>query len=367
MIEKDDGNNVWSLLYDVFMFVSFDTKIVKDLMSMKRIKYLSFCCMTAIFLTACSKITVKSENGTEYESYQECCSAQDFQAAHQYLAKLENSMGDSYDKKKEYEAAREYVFKQEALYLMSIGDETAKKRIIYLLKEEGNNNERVDMLIDLAVDNDDVDFAKTLVNQLSGSVDSDIYKKIYQYFSEKGLNEHKDFLVGVFKKNNAKKMLLEIAFDTDDMKLLHDYTSEISLYDSEIIKKIAQKKMNSLSDFVLSLLTQEFSTSVNRPSLGVTSYFWATDKQKFIDECERYESYIKSYNQKCLQITEIGIECKNLYLSRGAIKRMKSNITHKELATKNDYYRISVSAGDKSDITAANKVLNDAINRKAFR
>ena len=320
-----------------------------------------------LFLVACGKITVKGENGQTYESYQECCSAQDFQAAHLYLAKLENSIGDSYDKEKEYKAAREYVFKQEALYLISIGDETAKKRVIYLLKEEGNNNERVNMLIDLAIDNDDIDFVKTLVNQLSGSVDSNIYKKIYQYFSEKGLNEHKEFLVGFFKRNNATPMLLEIAFDTDDMKLLHEYISEISLNDSEIIRKIAFKKANSLSDAVLSLLTQSFHAFHDRPSLGVTSYYWSTDKQKFIDECKSYESEIKSYNQVCLKIMEIGIECKNLYLSRGAIKRMKSNITHEELAPKDSYYRISVSAGDKSDITAANKVLNDAIETRAFK
>ncbi len=322
---------------------------------------------TLCLLSACGNISVKGADGTEYETYQECCAAQDFEAAHLYLAKMENAMGDDYDKQNEYKAAREYVFKQEALYLMSIGDETAKKRILYLLKEEGNNNERVNMLIDLAIDNDDVDFAKTLVNQLNGSVKYDVYKKIYQYFSEKGLKEYKNFLIGVFKKNDAKKMILEIAFDTDDMELIHEYSSEISLHDSDIIKKIAIKKVNSLSDFVLGLLTQEFNTSVSCPSLGVTSYYWANDKQKFIENCETYESYIKNYNQRCLQIMEIGIECKNLYLSRGAIKRMKSNITHKELATKNDYYRISVSTGDKSDITAANKVLNDAISRRAFR
>lgn len=329
---------------------------------MFQIKFLSFCCVAVFLLTACdNRITVKGEDGTVYESYQECCAAQDFQAAHQYLAKLENTEAGGYND------AKEYVFKQEALYLMSIGDETAKKRLLYLLKEEGSNNTRVDMLIDLAIDNDDVDFVKTLVNQLSGSVDSDILKKVYQYFSEKGLKEHKAFLVGVFKKNNAKKMILEIAFDTDDMELIHDYTSDISLYDSDIIKKIALKKVNTLSDFVLGLLTQRFNTSFSRPSLGVTSYYWAADKQKFIGECEEYESYIKKYNQECLHIMEIGIECKNLYLSQGAIKRMKSNIIHKELATKNDYYRISVSIGDNSDITAANKVLNDAKNRKAFR
>ena len=115
------------------------------------------------------------------------------------------------------------------------------------------------------------------------------------------------------------------------------------------------------------MLSKKQAYLSDRPSLGVTSYYFAADKRKFIDECENYESSIQNYNQICHQIMEIGIECKNLYLSRGAINRMKSNITHKELDTKNDYYRISVSTGDKSDITAANKALNDAINRRVFR
>lgn len=331
---------------------------------MKKVIFFVVCCVVVFLLTACgNKITVKGEDGTEYESYQECCAAQDFQAAHLFLAKLQNDE----DMKEILPEAKQYVFKQEALYLMSQDNDDAKKRILYLLKEEGGNDSNVSMLIDLAIENDDEAFVRTLVNQFTGNAYHDCLEKLYQYFSSKGIKENKDYLIGVFKNNNDKNLILEIAFDTDDNQLIQEYASSISLYDKEIIKKLALKKKNSLSDIVLGLLSQRQNLFIDRPSLGVTSYYWAEDKRKFIDECVKYESSIQSYNQVCHQIMEIGIECKNLYLSRGAISRMKSNITHKELETKNDYYRISVTTGDKSDITAANKVLNDAINRRAFR
>lgn len=58
IIEKDDGSNVWSHLYDVFMYViiilivvPLITIIAKDLKNMKRIKILNFCCV-AVFEVA---------------------------------------------------------------------------------------------------------------------------------------------------------------------------------------------------------------------------------------------------------------------------------------------------------------------------
>ena len=330
---------------------------------MKKIIRLFLSYFAILLLFACGKITVKGADGTEYESYQECCAAQDYQAAHQFLVKLQNDE----EGRKLLEEAKQYVFKHEALYLMSQDNDDAKKRIIYLLKEEGDNNSHISMLIDLAIDNDDETFVKTLVNQFSGDASHECLQNIYQYFSKKGISENKDYLIGVFKNNNDKDMILEIAFDTDDNQLIQEYASNIYLSDNEIIKKLALKKNNSLSNIVLALLSKKQAYLSDRPSLGVTSYYFAADKRKFIDECENYESSIQNYNQVCHQIMEIGIECKNLYLSRGAINRMKSNITHKEIETKNDYYRIIVSTGDKSDITAANKALNDAINRRVFR
>jgi len=49
-------------------------------------------CLAVTLLSACGekKITVKGADGTEYESYQECCAAQDIQVSHQFLVKMKN-------------------------------------------------------------------------------------------------------------------------------------------------------------------------------------------------------------------------------------------------------------------------------------
>lgn len=98
-----------------------------------------------------TEITVKGADGTIYESYQECCAAEDFQAAHQFLAKMQNSD----DWRWKVDDAKKFVFKQEALYLVSLGSEEAQNRLIYLLKEGGAYNSDIFMLIDLAIANGD--------------------------------------------------------------------------------------------------------------------------------------------------------------------------------------------------------------------
>ena len=76
---------------------------------MKTIKLLAACCLTMCLFASCGGITVKGENGQEYESYQECCAAQDFMAAHTFLAKMEAKIDGDKIKKGEYETAKEYV------------------------------------------------------------------------------------------------------------------------------------------------------------------------------------------------------------------------------------------------------------------
>ena len=74
-----------------------------------------------------------------------------------------------------------------------IDDEMAKKRIIYLLKE-GGNDDHVSMLIDLAIENDDDAFVRTLANQYKDDVSEERLKKILEYLSEKSNEENKKFI-----------------------------------------------------------------------------------------------------------------------------------------------------------------------------
>ena len=136
--------------------------------------------MVTLYGWSCKdKITVTGSDGKVYESYQECCAANDYEAAHLFLAKIQNSESEAYS----YSEAKEYIFKNEALFLMSHGDETAKNRIIYLLKEEGNDDDHTSMLIDLAIENDDDAFVKKLANQYSESASEESLQKLMSYLS----------------------------------------------------------------------------------------------------------------------------------------------------------------------------------------
>jgi hypothetical protein len=123
---------------------------------MKRIKFLSFCCIAVFLLTACGsssskneeeKITVTGANGKEYTSYQEACRAEDFEATHKYLDILYDKYLEGYgsasdyqsyrvrDVREKYHAALNAIFKQEMMVLASDGSEQSSDKIVYLLTE----------------------------------------------------------------------------------------------------------------------------------------------------------------------------------------------------------------------------------------
>lgn len=310
---------------------------------MKRIKFLSICCVAVFLLTACSnKITVKGENDTEYESYQECCAAQDFQAAHQYLAKLKNS--NSEEQQKQWNEAKEYVFRQEALYLMSIGDETAKKRILYLLKEEGENITHVEMLMDLAIENDDEAFVMTLVNQFPQGYEGKGITAMIEYISSKNFEENKDFL----EKYAADHFSLNIA---------------------AIVNFYAARKKREYSDIIIGKLTEEACSISKKPKMGVTKEYKYDGEHKMQAMCNLFSISTKNYNQKCQEVLGIAIKNRNLYLAQRTVSQFKSNINVeiKEDNTSSRHYNVFTVTSDNNDINEAKATLNEAIRSGAFK
>lgn len=356
---------------------------------MKKTVFLAVCSLVTCMFLACGekKITVKNADGTEYESYQECCAAQDFQAAHQYLAKLKNSEVGGYDD------AKEYVFKQEALYLMSQGDEAAKKRIIYLLKEEGGNDNHADMLIDLAIDNDDEDFVKALTKQYKGSISSDILRKIVEFlYIEKG-DRNFDFVQTLLNRYNKSGLLLDAAVEkgNEDLvvnlakqyngtlsfqsfKNVMDFLSsrnssqylpmrnllldkvedskEFFLYaldnklsavvnnlcseyvnidDNDFITTLASKKDKNVSDAIIKALSKETITG-RAMSKGLHDYFDGVRGVILEGHTEVSEAHyqftdgIIEFNNKCSRVLEIAIGAGNQYLAQKVLLCFKQNI-----------------------------------------
>ena len=236
---------------------------------MKRILFFISCFFIAFILVSCDensgekKITVKGAGDTEYESYQECCAVQDFMAAHQFLAKMEDKIDDDKIKKKEYQTAKEYVFKQEALYLMSIGDEAAKKRISYLLQEEGGNDSHVAMLIDLAIDNNDEDFVKVLVNHL---------------------------------KNPSGKCIAKVA------------------------TYLIRNSDCSNNDYIITLVNGKLFKGT-KPCTGLHDYYYVVSS-----EYEDYKKYVDNFNGICDMILDVAIYNKNKALALSILNLYKEDI-----------------------------------------
>ena len=70
-----------------------------------------------------------SDNGTKYATYKEALAANDFEAAHKILANAES-------KGKYTGYMKTEIFNKEVVYLATLGDENANKRLMVLLNEE---------------------------------------------------------------------------------------------------------------------------------------------------------------------------------------------------------------------------------------
>lgn len=322
--------------------------------------------LSGLLLIACDekKITVKGADGTEYESYQECCAAQDFQAAHQYLAKMQNDENFESD----FYSAKEFVFKQEALYLMSQGDEVSKKRIVYLLKEEGGNDKHLDMLVDLAIDNDDEPFVKILSNQYKGKADEETLKKIVEYLSGKNSDENRTFLMSLLKRLGEMQILINYAINKNDKELINDYlsTNSFSFRHDELINYMVVSKERKYADMIIGQLKEEEGQIPQKPLMGRSKYWYQSDGEDFKNKCESYSSHIKDFNALCSKILGQAIKFNNQYLAQRVMSKFRSNVHIEGPGESNNYYTYNVTS-DFEEINAAKATYQEAVRSGAFK
>ena len=144
------------------------------------------CCIGVFAFVACgsnsgysSGITVVGSDSTVYESYEDACHAQDFVAAHKYLTAMKKAGYSDYDD------AREYVFNQEALYLIAMNDEASTKRLFFLLQEDANEvsnsvrDARCNTIVELAIKQNNQALVEQTAGMYNGQIESPVLRKIY--------------------------------------------------------------------------------------------------------------------------------------------------------------------------------------------
>ena len=285
------------------------------------------------------------------------CEQNDYEKAHSLLLQLKET--GEYATFKETKA---YVIKSEALYLISLNEETAKKRIIYLLKEEGEDNELVSDLIDLAIENDDEAFVKSLANQYSKGANQENLKKLMEYLNGKDTNDNNKFLFGLFKKLEEDGLAFDMAIKNHEIDYIKKVTSDSLSFDNKpLLNRLAAIKDNQVSELILATLSEfKFSSWATRPPrIG-----------KIIgDGNQGYLSYVddvKHYNRHCLEILNIAIKAGNYYLAKRAVQTIKINYTiNYRYINSND--RLYIISEDNGDTREAQKILNEAVKASVFK
>ena len=195
-------------------------------------------------------ITVTGQGGRVFSSYQEACSAQDFSAAHQYLAVLKNTADEYHGKsgKKNYnkylhynsllKEGEEFVYKNEALFLMTMDDDDfITKRLVFLLKEAGDagNDSRCNMLVDIAIDMDKEGIVKSLTRMYKNNIPDSELKKIAEYLYVQKGDENLDFVKSLMSRNGKGELLMDAAMLKGNVPLVVEsagsVTGEIGISD----------------------------------------------------------------------------------------------------------------------------------------
>lgn len=303
---------------------------------------------------------VKGSGGVEYTSYEDACRDNDFVAAYKFI---ELNGGD-----------KDYVFKQEALFLMSQESDDAKKRLIYLIKQEDGNNSHVAMLIDLAIEDDDEDFVKKLANQFDKYVSSSELKALSEYLLSKNNEENEEFLLSLYRKLNKDDMIFEYAINKGDIDFIVKNASNIKLDNDATIDKLSKLNNNKVSEIIIGGLTEYENSIPNKPAMGIVKSDHYGD---IPSEYTSYESGIKSFNDKCRSVMNCAIKTKNQYLAKRALSKIKPNIEYNNLGdwvtvVEKEYDHSSVYNAFKvttsnDEIVNAKATFQEALNSGAFR
>lgn len=362
--------------------------------------------LLSLLFVACEdgpkEISFKNSNGVEITSYQQACSMGDFESAHIYIAKM-SEPNSGYSTYFEIPEAKQYVFREEVLYLISQDDERAQKRILFLLKQDPQHiDSHCEMLIDLLIANDDEEFLKTVIKQYQGTLDQSFKSKIVEYFYVEKGDEHVDYLKTLLNRHGSLYILAEAATVKGDETLLISLIPDLEYLSMSSVEKIMEfltKKNNADSKKYFNTLASKVSDkeevikyatskgfnvqsiitemmedrilSLSKSGVDVLSTGLCDDMYSAAQE---NASKITEYNNRCIRVLEQAISYKSLKYARKVISIMKPNVVH-HYGNSNDPQVDGVVIGyDKEyiqhqnyDIKRAKEILNEAIRSGSVR
>lgn len=305
------------------------------------------------------KIVIKNKNGDKITSYQEACTMHDFETAHRFVAKMPESGYQSWD----VSSAKEHVFREEALFLIAQGDEASKKRIMFLLKQDPERNDAyLNILVELAISQDDEDFVKTLTRQYNSEIPYSVLRKIVEYLYIDGSDKNLGFVTTLLNRYNQMGALLDAAVEKDNEQLVvtlaKQFKGNLEFTTFENVMNFLELKDNAeylpifnqlssnvnndkMLDYVIenrllgdkvviSYLSQKISTMSVRtcPGMGKLKLY---DVKYVPKEYQFYINEVEDFNKTCKEMLSIVIKTKRKVAANYIISQMKPSLSFENL------------------------------------
>ena len=283
---------------------------------MKRVCIISFCCIAVLLLMACAGKSEKGADSTKYESYQEACTANDFEAAYDIIEKQKGAFDKREDfkpwQKFDYEGAKFYVFEHEANYLMEQGNDQSTKRLLYLVKEnEGSHSnsdgewyshfkKSIDKLMTLALMTDNSDF---IVEMLKRYPRTHYFKNLtcgfdtYEYIAKLNQDKANKVLMD-YLKAEISCYKSEEDFPVEGQVMKEEYVNSEDLHNS-YVKQIEDynELLNRLLDVCISTNNMSLANLIVSNIEPVPSRWAKGQRCRFSNKAkENAKSKIKSIN-----------------------------------------------------------------------
>jgi mannitol/fructose-specific phosphotransferase system IIA component (Ntr-type) len=334
------------------------------------------------------KIVIKNKNGDKITSYQEACTMHDFETAHRFIAKMPESGYHSWD----VSSAKEHVFREEALFLIAQGDEASKKRIMFLLKQDPERNDAyLNILVELAISQDDEDFVKTLTRQYNSEIPYSVLRKIVEYLYIDGSDKNLGFVTTLLNRYNQTGALLDAAIEKDNEQLVltlaKQFKGDLSYTTFENVMNFIKLKNNSeylpifnqLSPYVdddkmlefvnkdgifsdkivISYISKKLSKIYVRTPPGLGEVEVDKNSSQLPRDYGSYVEEVENYNRVCKELLGIVIRSKRKSAANYIVSSMKPSISKEKLYewTSSIDYKLKY---DYSDIEDAKKQVQAA-------
>ena len=321
--------------------------------------------LIAVAAAALLAVSCGSKAIEGFENYKEACDAGRYDVANRFLGRMKEAAVSDWEARLAYEEASEHVFREELLYLISMGDETSINRILLLFKQRDLGHDAM-----IRCSDDAISLAISLKN--TAMLDRLIVAYPEKDFSETTINkiisyytlmpdQLKAFYLDNMECDEVRKLAVNHCNATKDADIL----KKLIVVDPDL--RLNVNIMRLWADIDYPSYVSQIDNIINDaeakvPALPVLGLVKSDPYGELEENYREYISLGSELNNLIITIMTIAKEHGDTAVATKAFNRMKTGLSYKNLG---DWCRVVEKQMNNSSVYRAYQVSEnkDDINR----